>query len=191
MYAELDDVRLYLGAGATATGDDPLIMNMIEAAQSIIDNYTERRFEAVTATRYYESEHVEDNDLWLDEDLLTITTLTNGDSSSTTIPSTEYWLVPYNETPKYVIRLMPGSSYTWEFDTDYRVSVAGTWGFSETPPWAVKQAAARLAAFLYRQKDANVFDVTVIPEAGIMTIPQGLPQDVERLLSPYKRMIVI
>ncbi len=129
----------------------------------------------------------------MDRDLLTITTLTNGDDASTVIPNTEYWLTDANGgrnygPPYHGIRLKVDSTYSWEFDTDYWVSVLGTWGYSTTAPNDIVHACIRLAAYYYRQKDAQVFDVTAMPEQGQMVIPQGIPRDVERLLGPYVRM---
>ena len=96
--------------------------------------------------------------------------------------------MPRNRTPKYGIRLKVDSTYSWEFDTDYWVSVAGTWGYSTTAPYDIVQATIRLVAYYYAQKDAQVFDVTAVPEAGVITVPQGMPRDVERMLQPYMRM---
>ena len=79
------------------------------------------------------------------------------------------------------------SSYSWEFDTDYWVSVAGTWGYSATPPDDIIHACIRLAAYYYRQKDAQVFDTTAMPEQGVITVPQGIPRDVKLILEPYIR----
>ena len=165
--------------------DDPLLETLVEAASRAIDTYCNRRFYAATATRYYESDAVDGCYLHLDDDLLTITTLTNGDSSSTVIPNTEYWLWPRNETPYWAIRLEAGSTYAWEVDTDYMISVLGTWGWAAAAPDNIKHACIRYAAYLYHQKDAPTFDTTVIPEAGIITVPKGIPEDVRLLLAPY------
>ena len=187
-YATLAQVKDYLDIGADT--DDVLLQNLIDRAEIAIETYTRRVFEAETQTRYYERCDLDDSGfvLLVDRDLLTITTLTNGDSSSTVIPATEYWLVPRNRTPKHGIRLKVDSTYSWEFDTDYWVSVLGTWGYSTTAPYDIVQATIRLVAYYYAQKDAQVFDVTAVPEAGVITVPQGMPRDVKVILDPYVRM---
>ncbi len=53
---------------------------------------------------------------WMDDDLLTITTLTNGDT--TVITSTYYDLLPKNDSPKYAIQLKESSPYYWEVDAN-------------------------------------------------------------------------
>ena len=168
--------------------DDPLLESLVTAASRAIDTHCRRRFYALTTTRYYEMDSVDGYYLYLDDDLLTVTTLTNGDSDATVIANTEYWLWPRNESPPYwAIRLEANSDYYWECDTDYMISVAGTWGYASTTPADINQACIRYASYLYHQKDAQVFDVTAITEIGQIVIPQGIPRDVKLLLDPYRR----
>ena len=190
-YVTLRDIRAYLDIDVT--GDDPLLQEAIEDAQSYIDSQTNRHFEAVTATRYYDRSA---RDRWesrllnlYGDDLLTVTTLTNGDSSSTAIAATDYWLYPRNETPYHGILLKSDITSYWEWDTDYWVSVAGTWGYSTTPPDDIRQATLTLAAYLFRSKDAAVFETTAIVESGAIVIPQGIPATVDRIIGRYKRRL--
>ena len=187
-YCTLAQVKDYLDIGADT--DDVLLSMLITRAQQAIDNYTRRVFEAETETRYFECDALGDDyyTLFVDRDLLTITTLTNGDSSSTVIPATEYWLMPRNGSHKHTIRLKIDSTYSWEFDTDYWVTVVATWGYSTTAPADIVHATIRMVAYYYAQKDAGVFDVTAVPEAGIIQVPQGMPRDVKVILDPYVRM---
>ena len=171
--------------------DDPLLESLIEAASRAIDAYCGRRFYAATTTRYYEMDAVDGDYLRLDDDLLTITTLTNGDDSSTTISSSYYWLWPRQGGPPYhSIRLKESGTtvYDWEVDSDYFISVAGTWGWASTTPDNIKHACIRYAAYMYHQKDAGVYDVTTFPADGVITVPQGIPRDVKILLDPYRRL---
>ena len=190
-YVTLRDIRGYLDIDITT--DDPLLQEAIENAASYIDSQTNRHFEAVTATRYYDSGA---RDRWnsrllnlYGDDLLTVTTLTNGDSSGTAIAATDYWLYPRNETPYHGILLKSDISSYWEWDTDYWVSVAGTWGYSTTPPDDIRQATLTLAAYLFRSKDAAVFETTAIVESGAIVIPQGIPATVDRIINRYKRRL--
>lgn len=187
-YATIAQVINYLGIDEE--GDHVLLNGLITRAQKAIETYTGRVFEAATQTRYFDESCIneDENMLVVDRDLLTITTLTNGDSDGTAIPNTEYWLIPRNETPYFGIKLKANSSYMWEFDTDYWASVAGTWGYSTTAPADIAHATIRLAGYYYAQKDAQVWDTTVIPDAGVVTVPQGIPRDVERILKPYIRI---
>lgn len=170
--------------------DDNLIDDLIDRAQSAIESYTGWVFEAATLTRYFDSDAVVDSVLWVGGDLVSITTLTNGDDDATVITSADYRLLPRNAGPPYYgIKMLVDTTTTWEFDVDGEVSVLGTWGFSASPPDDIVHACIRLAGYYYRQKDSQVFDVTAVPGAGVITIPQGIPADVKFILDRYPRYV--
>jgi hypothetical protein len=192
MWIELEDLRGHLDIDLTS--DNPLLQEAIESAQSYIEDQTNRKFEAETDTRYYDRSALDPHNSRLlnlyDDDLLTVTTLTNGDSSSTAIAAANYWLVPRNSGPPYHgILLKTDISDYWEWDTDYWVTVAGTWGYSTTAPYDIRRACIVLASYLYRQKDAAMFETTAIVESGAIAIPQGIPATVDRIITRYKRRI--
>jgi hypothetical protein len=130
-WLSLEDLKGYLDIDLTS--DNPLIQEAIEDAQSYIESQTNRKFEAETDTRYYDRSAL---DRWnsrllnlYQDDLLSVTTLTNGDSSSTAIVAANYWLAPRNSGPPYHgVLLKTDISDYWQWDTDYWVSIAGTWG---------------------------------------------------------------
>ena len=190
-YIDVEDLRAYLGISETT--DDDLLTEAVEDAQSYIESQTNRRFEANTETRYFGRASRDPHNrtiLHLDTDLISVTTLTNGDSSGTEITSANYWLLPRNEGPPYhQIQLKTNISSYWEWDTDYWVSVLGSWGYSSTPPGDIVRACTALAGYFYRQKDAQMYDVTAVVESGAMVIPQGIPATVTRILDRYKRYI--
>ena len=62
----------------------------------------------------------------------------------------------------------------------------GTAIFIYRPPARIVQAATRIAVWLYRQKDANVFDKTTILNTGIAITPSALPTDVRDMLPPAR-----
>jgi len=176
--------------GMTEAGDDGQIFRKLEQAVKGAEAHCGRKFIPVATTQYYEADAVGGNYLYLDDDLVSIDTngLVNGDSSSTVIPATEYWLWPRNDGPPYhAVRLEANSAYSWEVDTDYMIAITGSWGWGSTIPEDVQRALIRWASYLYAQKDAGVFDVTAFPEQGAIVVPQGIPKDVELLLAPYRR----
>jgi len=185
-YATVAQIKAYLGI--TSASSDVLLGDLIDRAQSAVDQYTHRHFEATTETRYFLRESLLDSyTLLVDQDLLTITGVVNGDSDETAIPITEFFYHPRNLSPYFGITLKTDSTYSWEWDTDYWVAITGTWGYSATPPDDIVHATIRLTAYFYRQKDAQVFDVTAQPAQGTILIPQGLPKDVKLLLDVYTR----
>lgn len=201
MYVELSELRSWIGAGSTETGDDAILQECLDSAQREIENYCKRTFESSTGTRYYRNDDLVDlpglggsgNVLWLGKDLLSVDTLTNGDETAFT--STEYWLEPRNAAdngkPYQYVRLRTGQS--WIFDTDGEVSVAGSWGYSTAPDATIIQYTKELAHFIYLMRKSPTYDVTATPELGIITIPKGTPAHVKQGLDNggYKRTRIV
>jgi len=179
--------------GVTKTSDDVLIGDLIDRATAQIETYTARVFAAPTtaATHYFDAVRDTSDDrktLYLDDDLATIVTILNGDDE--TVASTHYVPVPRHETPYWAIRLtgLADSLWTYTDAPEDAIEVNGRWGYSANVPEDIQHATIRLAAYLYAQKDASVFDVTMMPGQGVMTVPQGIPRDVREILEPYKKI---
>jgi len=178
--------------GISGAGDDTLIANLVTYAQQIIDSYCNRTFEGSNADRSFDvGKDTDGYNLYFDEDLASINTVTNGDASSTTISSSEYVTMPRNRTPYYGIRIKSSSGKIWEFSTDPEgaITVNGVWAYSASAPDDIVHACTRLATFLYRQKDSSMdIDRPILTDAGVTLLPAGLPNDVKALLAPYRRL---
>jgi hypothetical protein len=190
-YTTIANLKGYLNV--TGTTDDALLAMLIDRAQQAIDSYTGRTFEAsADAThKFTVGVDTEGYMLYLDDDLCSITSvITNADGSSPdTLATTEYITHPRNRTPYHAIEILSSSAHTWTYTTNHQngVTVTGKWAWSTAAPDDIVHACTRLAAYFYRQKDSSVFDVTAIPDAGIIQVPQGIPQDVKIILSNYRR----
>ena len=184
-------VKTYLGI--SGSGDDTLLTTLIARAQAAIDSYTNRTFEASgdTTRKFTVGEDTDGDWLFIDEDLCDITTVTNNADASSpeTVASTKYITYPRNDTPYFALKLINSSSTNWTYtdDAENGITIAGKWAYSESPPDDIIHACIRLAAYYYRQKDAQVFDVTADPQAGVLLVPQGLPSDVKVILDPFVR----
>src|SRR3990167_6268443 len=129
-YVTMEEIRKALKASSTDTGDDDSLHRYALSASRIIDAECIRQFYPQIATRLYDIP--KGHKLSLDRDLLSLTTLTNGDDVA--IASTDYILIPYNDTPKYAVELEPLSSVNWQTSTDGRydrgvIDVIGVWGW--------------------------------------------------------------
>lgn len=186
-YLDAGTLRTYIGG--IDTSQDALLTATIARAQSQIETETRRKFEAQTnITRVYPNFYdriVGMNHLYLDDDLLSLTTLVNGNGS--TIASSGYFLLPLNQTPSQSIRLKTNPSPVWIWNTDQTIQVTGTWGFSTTAPADIVQATLRLATKMWRERDSQIFDITFEPGMGQLTIPAGMPKEVQQLIAPYRR----
>lgn len=191
VYCTNELVKTYLGV--TAAGDDDLIDDLIDRAQAAIDRHTNRTFEAAadTTRNFTVGDDTDGPELYLDEDLCAITTVTtdaDGDVDTLTA-NVDYVTVPRNTTPYYALKILSGSSYSWTYTTEPEngITVLGRWAWSTAAPDDIVHACVRLAAYYYQQKDAQVFDTVAVPDAGVITIPQGIPADVKLILAPYRK----
>lgn len=189
-YVSIAEYKAYMAAltqgqpvGMSST-EDTFLSNLLSAAQQFIESETGRAFEAATETRYYDDRAVAYNDpalLIVDKDLLTVTALTNGDGAA--VSSGNYWLEPYNGSPKFGIRLKTTEAWVWAVDT--RVSVAGTWGYTAAANADVKRVTCRLA-YLEQQRRTATGEVAVLGE-GAFTFQAEVPKDIGNWLRRYTR----
>lgn len=179
-------------AGADAD-DDASIEKMIEGSSRYIDGETKRVFYSSTSTRNFDVPDLGDPELWLDEDLLSITTLTNGDGN--TIAATNYVLYPANETPKYAIRLKVSSDVVWEPESDgdekQVIAIAGSWGYASTTPADIKEACIEIANSMYKRKYGESMDsVARVTAAGIVITPQDISKYAASVIKKYRRTVL-
>jgi hypothetical protein len=191
-YLTLAELKRYLGMevgeGSSGTGDDGatdtddvLLTELLEAAEAQIDRYTGRTFAAdADATRVYVAgEDTDGRTLYLDRDLCKITSITVAGEA---LAADTYTTEPRNDKPYHAI-IRRGGAWSGE------IAVTGGWAWSLTPPKDVVMACRRLAAYRYRQKDAQVFDVSAQVATGSVTIRHEMPRDVRDLLDPYVRRV--
>lgn len=177
-YTDINKVKLYLSINSEE--DDTLLNNLIDYAQSYINTYTSRQFEGISETRLYDESFIYDDFLNIRDDICVVTNILNGAGTSV-----EYSLSP-STPPYYAIKLKPG--YTWSV-TKNPIEVTGVFAYSSTPPEDIIYCATRLVGYFYHLKDSQVFDVSAMPELGVIQLPKGIPQDVRLLLDKYQKMV--
>ena len=189
-YITLQEYKDYAEIDTADNPDDELIANLIEAASRMIDVKTSRTFYARTETRSYDVPS--SRKLRLDDDLISITTLTNGDD--TTIADTEYNLIPANETPKFAIVLTDITAVYWVASTagsyEQVIDVEGSWGYSTTAPENIKLATKMIVKNAYDKREGQgVEGVAKVTAMGVVLAPIGIPKMAAKLISPYIRKI--
>lgn len=201
-YISITELKTYVTI--TGNADDTLLTDLVANAQSIIDNHCRRTFEAAAfANRYFTAlptnrggaiDETDYLNLVLDRDLCAINPtagITNGDA--VVVTSGQYTTKPKNETPYYIVRLLPNSGVSWTYtdDPDDAIVISGKWAYSATAPDDIQQATLRLAGWLYRQRDnLQELDRPVMSTQGAVLLPTRLPQDVVTILAPYVRKLV-
>jgi hypothetical protein len=184
------DVKTYLGIGST--DDDDLLDDLIASAESIVSEFTHRTFDATSSTKKFDAEaDVEGATLYFSGGFELAgepSAVSNGDGTAL-VADTDYVMVPLNRFPAYGLQMLPSSSSYWQGKSNgdhvNAISVTGSWGYSTSAPNDVVQAAKRLSAYLYRQRDTNADTDRPLIVDGVTILPSSLPRDVERMLSPY------
>ena len=189
-YCTLDEFKKHLTITTYDADDDAAIENIIEGSSRLIDNLAGRWFYPKTETRYFDVPA--GREIELDEDLLTVTTLTNGDD--TVITSTYYSLIPRNSTPKHSLIMKTTSIYNWtgnsSGDTEGVISIAGTWGYAATTPDDIRQACLEIALSAYKRRTGeNTTGVATVTAAGVVITPQDIPGGALSIIRRYKRHI--
>jgi hypothetical protein len=188
-YTTVNELKTYLHI--TGSGDDTLLGDLVTRASRMLDDHCGRWFVAQGETRYYDAigPHITGRLLLFDADLLSLTSLTNGDGSNISLD--DVILRPVNWPPYFGVALKQSSGLSWTYTTDPEaaIQVEGQWGYSSVAPEPIEQAALRLAAWLYRQRDTGAETGEVqVTERGVSVAPARLPRDVLDLIGPYVRV---
>jgi hypothetical protein len=187
-YSTTADVKTYLGV--TGSGDDTLIGTLVTAAQSAIDAYFRRTFEASDSTRYFDpTVDVRGRTLLLVADLCAITSVTNGNGNAVTLYVTE----PRNTTPYYALTIKSNAAENWTYSTtpENSIAVVGKWAYSATAPASIAHLCKWMAAAMYRGKD----NIPVAGENGIAAavdiLAGDLPADIRIIMSSIPRRVAV
>lgn len=128
-YTTLAEYKTWPDIESTDAVDDGVIEKLIKSASRYIDSKTWRTFYPRVEARLYDTPSW--RSLLLDDDLLAILSITNGDLVA--LPNTEYLLDPPNDYPKYAIRIKQSSTYYWQLDADgdseQVITVNAIWGY--------------------------------------------------------------
>lgn len=183
-------VKEYLRLTAGLDADDQLLEQFIDSSETQLENWTSRKFKAQKQTRVYDYPDDDPYSILLDGDLQKAIRLTNGDG--TVIPAVDFVYQPANRgiandrKPAFAITLINDAVFTYDTTPIQCIKLRGWWGWSMEPNAYTEQAVKRLTAFLYKQKDSQVFDSTAFLDGGVLVIPQGIPKYVADFINYHR-----
>lgn len=188
-YLGLDEAKIYIGAQITDPTQDALVESLITECSRWIDRFCNRWFYAEAQTRYFDPDRdVLGLTLYLDADLLSATTITNGDGDI--ITTSEYILETPNFTPSWGIKIKMNSSKRWMWTTspENAIAINGSWGYNNgtIPPDEVKLACKNLVKWNFKHRNA-LFQQTGVASVGQAPIPLDIPRDIQDTLGFYRR----
>ena len=189
-YATLDDVKTALGISDFQ--DDARIEVALQAAEEMVNAYTERTFDAAgtaTSTRLYAA--VDAGYLSIDD--ATSITLVESDGAGsgtwTAWAATDWQAEPLNgrqggrSVPYNGLRSV-GNQWFPE-SAEALVRVTATWGWATTPQ-SVATATKLQASRLFKRADSPL-GIAGGPDTGYLYLARQMDPDVQMLLAPYRR----
>jgi hypothetical protein len=188
-YATLAEAKAWGRITTTDSTDDGVIEQLVESASRYIDTEAQRVFYATTETRLFDMPNNPAGVIMFDKDLLTVTTLTNGDGS--TVASTAYVLLPANYSPKFALQLIPSTSTIWKSaangNTLQCISIAGSWG--ESCPADIREACLMIFKAAYNRRfGENMSSITTITQAGLVVTPEDVPAKALQIIHNNRRI---
>lgn len=191
-YASLSEFKA--AVGITDSTDDTALQNVLDATDTLIDLYCDRKtgFGTASETRYYTAQ---DFQYVLTDDLVSVSSLTtddNGDGTyeTTWVANTDYVFAPANNAldgwPYSSIEV----SVTWPKNFPkgvYRgVKVIGVFGWPAVPS-AVKQAAIIQAGAVWSSRTSPFGVIGSQDLGGILRQTRALHPESQVLLEQYRR----
>lgn len=187
-YASLQEYKDYQRITSTDVVDDSFIESALEAASRWIDRESGTRFYTETETRHYDTPTA--NLIMLDANFTAITSVTNGDGTS--VAASNFVTLPANSVPLYGIELKTASGIKWletNGSPQQAITVVGSVGYSALPPKDIYFACLEIAKSLYsRRFGENMSTKTVITPAGVVQIPEGVPDMAAMTIANYRRL---
>jgi hypothetical protein len=180
--------------GITDSTDDAALQNVLDATDTLIDLYCDRKtgFGTATETRYYSADAY---DYVLTDDLVSVTTLTTDDLADGTYSTTWTAGTDYQLTPKnYALDGWPytGISRSAKWTKNFPkavflgVKVVGVFGFPAVPA-AVTQAAIIQAGAVWNSRTAPFGVIGSADLGGILRMSRALHPESALILEPYRR----
>lgn len=184
-YITLAEYKQYADITSTDATDDATLTQLIASACAMIDTLTGRTFTLRTETRKYNVPS--GRTLWLDDDLYSVTSITNGDGVA--VSSADYVLWPANVLPAYAINMIGDVYWTGSSTTDEQViTVVGAWGYSASPPADIKLAVLEIVrAAAGRRSGQGQEGVARVTAGGVVIAPQGIPGVAAETIVAYRR----
>ena len=180
--------------GITDTTDDTALQAVLDATDTLIDLYCDRKtgFGTASETRYYTAE---DYQYVLTDDLVSITTLqtdddANGTYETTWTAGTDYVLAPRNAALDGFPYTEIDTSVTWprNFPKDVYlgVKVVGVFGFPSVPS-AVTQAEIIQGNAVWSSRTAAFGVIGSADLGGILRMSRALHPEAALILEPYRK----
>jgi len=187
-YPTTTDLKAWLSIDGA--GEDTELGKVVNGVIGFVERYTGRVFVAAAGTRTFEADapyvNRDRRRLNLLADLVSVTTLTNGDGN--VLSSSDYTLYPQYGPPYYEIQLDRRGVKVFQ-DSVQAISLLGSWGFSSSCPAAVFEMILELCQFDYQALHSGSGGVNLIAsrQTGLVVAPDAFPPRLREMLDQWRR----
>lgn len=199
-YATLDELKRELAIESLHVLDDAVLESIIEDASRAVDAHCARQFYAAAGSGAFDVPDYGDPVLWLNDDWLTVSAISNGDGTAIAASLTDLW--PKNAVSHLALRLKNSANVAWTGtaagDVLGAISVTGSIGYVDRTATDAKsarvisntkRACLIIAAALYRKRTGQETTAATVTAAGVVLAPVGIPRDAAQLLEGYRRIV--
>lgn len=183
----LAQVRAMLSFGASDTGDDSLIEDvLIPSASQMIENDCQFTFGTLAGNLqlFAAPPYLLGNVLYFRDNVFTQVDSVTTDGGTLT-PTTDYTPLPLNFTPKTRLLLTNFPAVTVNNPAG-TLTVSGTLGYGSIPS-DVNFVATKLAAWMYQTRDS---DGNIQVVENVTNVPAEAPAMVHTILAKYKHNLI-
>lgn len=192
-YCTLNQFKDFMKITSVDSSDDSFIEKCIESASRWIDSECNTRFYTATETRKYSIKNKQwrtspgGNTLSFDCYFVSVSKIVNGDNNE--LDPDFYTLLPLNESPKYAVYL--DESHYWNSSITEFVEITGQVGYSANAPTDIYLATLEISKTLYQRRfGENMGTKTVITPAGVVQMPEGVPDWAGATVAGYRRISI-
>ena len=183
-YCSLAELKVNLDIAAVTTYDTNL-ENLIENVSRWIDNYTNRKFYATTASKYYTAQTP--RRVKIDE-LLTITTLKTDEDLDGVYEAlwtaNDFKLFPYNDTPYTYIEITPYGNKAFYPGLPRSIEVTGSFGYASTTPEDIERVCILQSSRTWARRTTPL-GIAGTTQFGLVKLIGDVDPDVMLMLRPY------
>jgi hypothetical protein len=203
-YVSLTDVKAWLPVSDNVD-DDVINNNVIGSVTRWVDEFCQRNFwqdgsVASPVARTFAASCWCELDLGAFNDLVSVTTLKTDEAGDgvyeTTWATTDYQLAPFNNPtgrPFTRIEAIAGRNFPIRYSARTgradRVEITGVWGWPAVPDM-VKQACLIQSSRILKRRNSPE-GVAGFGDFGVIRISGRLDPDVEQMLNPFRRVVVL
>jgi hypothetical protein len=206
-YCTLAEMKAYgLPKAQNSPADDTTLSLLIESASREAEHISRRKFYLATETHYFDTPLANQtppvgnyltsptnppDSIMFDDDLQTVTSITNGDGSVLD-PST-YVLKPYGKPPYYAVQLRPTSGVMWNTnagDPLAAIQVLGAWGYNAgSTPVDIKEGVMMIVKEAYNRRfGENMTSRSIITTGGVIITPEDIPEKAMEIFLAHRRV---